>query len=172
MPRNIVNPVPPGRQSSEWLAAAAGDRAGHRPRERLRDPGGGGAGPEHVPQGRHSGGLGGPGSRQAQARNGNRMLKTTWAECALAASRTHNTQCQSCHAAMKARRGYKRATIVTAHKLLRVIRTLLRRDEPYRDPDVDYERLPVERNAPRWLRKLKKYGFLEGRPSRYAAPAS
>ena len=100
------------------------------------------------------------------------MLKTTLAEFALAASRTHNTQFQSYHAAMKARRGYKRATIATAHKLLRVIQALLRRDEPYCDPGVDYEQLLVERNAPRWLRKLKKYGFLEERPSRYAAPAS
>ena len=104
-----------------------------------------------------------------RSRSGNKMLKATLAECALAASRTHNTQFQSYHAAMKARRGYKRAT---AHKLLRVIQALLGTDEPYCDPGVDYERLLVERNAPRWLRKLKKYGFLEERPSRYTAPAS
>ena len=107
-----------------------------------------------------------------RSRNGNKMLKTTLAEFALAASRTHNPQFQSYHAAMKARRGYKRATTATAHKLLRVIQALLRRDEPYCDPGVDYEQLLVERNAPRWLRKLKKYCFLEERPSRYAAPAS
>ncbi|MDE0627607.1 MAG: hypothetical protein OXH99_14530 [Bryobacterales bacterium] len=83
------------------------------------------------------------------------------AECALAASCPHNTQFQSYHAAKKAQRGYKRATIATAHKLLRVIQALLRRDEPYCDPGVDYERLLVERNAPRWLPKLKKHGFLE-----------
>lgn len=47
---------------------------------------------------------------------------------------------------MKARRGYKRATIATAHKLLRVIQALLRNDEPYRDPGVDYVQLLVERN--------------------------
>ena len=40
------------------------------------------------------------------------------------------------------------------------------------DPRVDYEQLLVERNAPRWLRKLKKDSFLEEQPSRYAAPAS
>ena len=73
---------------------------------------------------------------------------------------------------MKARRGYRRATIARAHRLLRVIQALLRRDEPYNDPGVDHERLLVEHNAPRWLRKPKKSGFLGEQPSRYAAPAS
>lgn len=31
---------------------------------------------------------------------------------------------------------------------------------------VDYERLLAESNTPRWLHKLKKYGFLEQQPSR------
>ena len=57
-------------------------------------------------------------------------------------------------------------------KTLRVIQALLRGDEPYCDPGVDYERLLVERNAPRWLRKPKKYGFVAEQPSRYAAPAN
>ena len=107
-----------------------------------------------------------------RVRKGNPMLKTTLAECALGAARTHGTQFRSYHKMMTARRGYKRATIATAHKLLRVLQALLRKDEPYRDPGVNCERVLVERNAPRWLRKLKKYGFLEEQPSRYASAAS
>ena len=107
-----------------------------------------------------------------RARKGNPMLKTTLAECAQGAARTHGTQFQSYHKMMTARRGYKRATIATAHKLLRVIQALLRNDKPYRDPGVNYERMLVARNAPRWLRKLKQYGFLEEQPTRYAAAAS
>ena len=107
-----------------------------------------------------------------RARKGNPMLKTTLAECAQGAARTHGTQFQSYHKMMTARRGYKRATIATAHKLLRVIQALLRTDKPYRDPGVNYERMLVARNAPRWLRKLKQYGFLEEQPTRYAAAAS
>ena len=53
-----------------------------------------------------------------------------------------------------------------------MIQALLRNDVPYCSPSVDYERLLVERNAPRGLRKLKKYGFIEGQPPRYVAPAS
>ena len=62
---------------------------------------------------------------------------------------------------MTGRVGSKRAIIATAHKMLRVIQAMLRDGEPYRDPGFDYERLVVERNAPRWLRKLKQYGYLD-----------
>ena len=51
-----------------------------------------------------------------------------------------------------ARLGYKRAILATAHKLLRVIHAVLRDDRPYTDPGIDYERLVVARNAPRWIR--------------------
>ena len=106
-----------------------------------------------------------------RSRNGNKMLKTTLAECALAAARTHNTQPRSCRKMLKARRGCKRAATAKAHKLLRGIQALLRKDEPYCDPGGDCEQLLVRRNAPRWLRKLKKYGFLGEQPSRCTAPA-
>ena len=52
------------------------------------------------------------------------------------------------------RLGYKRAILATAHKLLRVIHAVLRDDRPYTDPGIDYERLIVARNAPRWIRML------------------
>lgn len=34
-------------------------------------------------------------------------------------------------------------------------------DQPYRDPEIDYEALVVAKKAPRWLRALKKYGYLD-----------
>lgn len=37
---------------------------------------------------------------------------------------------------------------------------MLKNYKPYRDLAVDYEALSVQRNAPRWLKMLKKYGFL------------
>ena len=58
------------------------------------------------------------------------------------------------------RRGYKRAISATAHKLLRSIFAVLRDRRPYRDPDTDYEALLVQRNAPRWLRKLREFDIL------------
>ena len=36
-----------------------------------------------------------------------------------------------------------------------------RRDsQPYRDPDIDYQQLVIQRHAPRWLRDLEHYGWL------------
>ena len=55
------------------------------------------------------------------------------------------------------RRGYKHATVATARKLLRVIYCVLSSNVPYRDAETDYEALMVKRNAPRWVRMLKKY---------------
>ena len=58
------------------------------------------------------------------------------------------------------RRGYKRAIVATAHKLLRCIFAVLRDGTPYRDPATDYEALLVKRNAARWLRKLREFDIL------------
>ena len=48
---------------------------------------------------------------------------------------------------------------------------MLRDGQPYRGSEVDYEQLLVQRNAPRWLRKLKQYGFLDQSTAPAAAVA-
>ena len=58
------------------------------------------------------------------------------------------------------RRGTKRAIIASAHKVLKTVFVLLSRQVPYRDSTVDYQALVVKRNAPRWIRQLKKFGYL------------
>lgn len=99
--------------------------------------------------------------RSGRVRAGNAALRATLTECAQGAARTSTSQFYGYHDNMKARIGYKRAILATAHKLLRTIYAILRDDHPYRDPKVNYESLLVERNAPRWLRMLEKYNFLE-----------
>lgn len=54
-----------------------------------------------------------------------------------------------------------------AHKMLRIIHAMLLDSRPYQDSEVAYEELQVQRNAPRWVRKLKQCGFLD----QPAAPA-
>ena len=98
--------------------------------------------------------------RSGRARPGNAALRAVLTECAHGAARTTSSQFHGLHQALKARMGYKKAILAVAHKLLRVIYAVLREDSPYRDPQVNYERLVVERNASRWLRKLKEHGFL------------
>jgi transposase len=56
------------------------------------------------------------------------------------------------------RRGHKKTIIALAHKLIRTIYFVLSRRQPYQDPIVDYEAAVVAKNAPRWIRALKKYG--------------
>jgi transposase len=58
------------------------------------------------------------------------------------------------------RRGHKRTIVAIGHKLLKVIYVVLMKKEPYKDPGVDYEALVVSRNAPRWIKALRKYGYL------------
>ena len=99
--------------------------------------------------------------RSGRARKGNPTLRATLAECAHGAVRTKSSQFHGYHRAHAHRLGYKRAILAAAHKLLRVIRAVLRDDRPYADPGIDYERLAVARSAPRWIRVLKQYGFLE-----------
>ncbi len=65
------------------------------------------------------------------------------------------------HQALKARMPYKRAILATAHKLLRTIVAMLRDNRPYIDPGIDYDKLLVDRNAARWLRKLDEHGYLQ-----------
>ena len=99
--------------------------------------------------------------RSTRTRRGNPTLRSTLAECAHAAARTTRSQFHAYHRALVPRIGFKRAIIAIAHKLLRVIYAVLHNDRPYTDPEVDYERLLVERNAPRWIRMLTQHGFLE-----------
>ena len=66
------------------------------------------------------------------------------------------------------RRGHKRSIVAIGHKLLRVVYTVLKEQQPYRDPGIDYEALMVANNAPRWLKALKKYGYLADRQNQAA----
>ena len=97
--------------------------------------------------------------RSGRTRRGNTTLREVLIECAQAAARTRDCQFRGFHKALTVRRGYKRATVATAHKLLRVIHCLLKSNAPYRDPVTDCEALMVKRNAPRWIRMLKKHYF-------------
>ena len=99
--------------------------------------------------------------RSGRLRRGNATLRATLAECAHGAVRTKGSQFHGYHTALKARMPYKRAILATAHKLLRTIVAMLRDQRPYIDPGIDYDKLVVDRNAARWLRKLDQHGYLD-----------
>ena len=97
--------------------------------------------------------------RSSRSRMGNKTLKDVLVECAHGAVRTKSSQFHPYCKGITIRRGYKRAIVATAHKLLRIIYAVLRDMKPYYDKGVDYEALMVARNAPRWIRMLKKHGL-------------
>ena len=97
--------------------------------------------------------------KSGKTRKGNYWLRRILCECAQAARRTR-CQFKSKYEAIASRRGSKKAVITIAHKLLRTVFSMLQTGECYRDSEADYEKMLVSKNAPRWMRMLKKYGHL------------
>ena len=90
---------------------------------------------------------------------GNRYVRTVLCEIAWAATRTAS-QFKSRFQGLVIRRGTKKAIVAIGHKLLKTVFVLLSRQVPYHDSSVDYAALTVKRNAPRWIRALKQFGYL------------
>ena len=97
--------------------------------------------------------------KSARVRKGNPYVRRLLCEFAHAASRTQSVF-QSKFQSLIVRRGHKRAIVALAHKLLRTIFFMLNRGQHYRDSATDYEALSVQRNAPRWIKALTKFGFI------------
>ncbi len=97
--------------------------------------------------------------KSGRSRQGNSYVRRLLCEFAQAARRTRSVF-QSKFQALLLRRGYKRAIVALGHKMLRIIFFMIKRHEHYRDSSVDYEALAVQRNAPRWIKALTKYGFI------------
>ena len=97
--------------------------------------------------------------KSGHVRKGNLYVRRLLCEFAHAASRT-TSMFKSKFQALLVRRGYKRAIVAIGHKILRTIFFMLKRREHYRDSATDYEALSVQRNAPRWIKSLTKFGFI------------
>ena len=76
--------------------------------------------------------------KSGRTRKGNKMIKTTLCEVANAAIKT-KSQFKGKYQSLVIRKGHKRSLIAIAHKLIRVIYTLLKKRQPYIDPGTDYE---------------------------------
>jgi len=90
---------------------------------------------------------------------GNRYVRTVLCAIAWAATRTAR-HFKSRFQGLVIRRGTQKAIVGIGHKVLKIVFVLLSRQVPYRDSTVDYAALTVKRNAPRWIRALKQFGYL------------
>ena len=97
--------------------------------------------------------------KSGRVRKGNLYVRRLLCEFAHAASRTTSVF-KSRFQSLVVRRGHKRAIVAIGHKILRTIFFMLNRGEHYRDSATDYEALSVQRNAPRWIKALTKFGFI------------
>jgi transposase len=97
--------------------------------------------------------------RRGDTAPGNRYVRTLLCQIAWAAVRT-TSQFKRRFQNLVSRRGTKRAIVAIGHKVLKTVFVLLSRQVPYHDSTVDYEALAVKRNAPRWIRQLRKFGYL------------
>ncbi len=97
--------------------------------------------------------------KTGKKRKGNPYVRRILCEAANAASRTQCTLAEK-FKALVIRRGRKRAIFALAHKLLRIVFHMISNGDYYRDASVDYEALSVKKNAPRWIKQLKKYGYI------------
>jgi transposase len=97
--------------------------------------------------------------KSGRVRKGNLYVRRLLCEFAHAASRTKSIF-KSKFQSLIVRRGHKRSIVALAHKILRTIFFMLKRNQPYRDSNADYEAMSVQRNAPRWIKALTRFGFI------------
>ena len=62
--------------------------------------------------------------------------------------------------ALSIRKGHKKSIVALAHKMLRIIYAMLDSGAHYQDRSVDYGALSVAKNAPRWIKMLRKHGHM------------
>jgi transposase len=96
--------------------------------------------------------------KSGKTRKGNAVIRSILCECANAARRTQSVFGAK-YRGLVVRRGHKKAIVALAHKLIRTIFFVLTRRQPYRDSGFDYEAANVAKNAPRWIKALKRHGY-------------
>lgn len=97
--------------------------------------------------------------RSGRSRRGNATPREVLVECAQGALAPGTASSSGFNKALAVRRGYCKATAATAHKMIRVFDRVLRNGVFYLDSETDCEAAMVQRNAPRWIRMLKKHGI-------------
>lgn len=97
--------------------------------------------------------------KTGRMRKGNAWVRRLLCEFAQAAARTR-CALRAKFDALAIRKGRKKSVVALAHKMLRTIYAMLSNGTHYQDKVVDYEAANVQRNAPRWIRMLRKHGFI------------
>lgn len=97
--------------------------------------------------------------KTGRIRKGNAWVRRLLCEFAQAAARTR-CALRDKFDSLVIRKGHKKSIVALAHKMLRTMYAMLANGTHYQDRSVDYEALSVAKNAPRWIRMLRKHGFM------------
>jgi transposase len=97
--------------------------------------------------------------KRSAIRKGNPWVRRLLCEFAQAAARTKSAL-KAKFESIVIRKGHNKSIVALGHKMLRTIYAMLATGTYYEDRSVDYERLSVSKSAPRWMKMLRKYGFI------------
>ncbi len=95
--------------------------------------------------------------RSGRTGHGNSVIRHILCECANAARMTKSTLAAK-YRSLMVRKSHKKTIVALAHKMLRLIFVILSRGQPYIDRHIDYDAISAKKNAPRWIKQLKKIG--------------
>jgi transposase len=98
----------------------------------------------------------------------NAVIRYILCECANAARMTKSSLASK-YRSLMVRKSHKKAIVAVAHKMIRLIYVLLTRQQAYLDPQIDYSAMSAQKNAPRWIKQLKRIGKW---PAPNSAPAT
>lgn len=98
--------------------------------------------------------------RSGKTRKGNKILKSTLAQCAKAASKNKNTFFYAQYQRITVRRGKNRATLAVAHSILISIYYMIRDNVEFVDLGSNfYNQFNTEKKINSYLKKLKELGY-------------
>jgi len=98
--------------------------------------------------------------RRTRTREGNPHLKTALVEAAHAASRVKGTYLREKFHRIRARRGYKKAAMAVAHRILTAAYHMLAKGEDYRELGADYlDKKNRDGIAKKLVKRLENLGF-------------
>lgn len=98
--------------------------------------------------------------RSGKTRKGNKILKSTLAQCAKAASKNKNSFFYAQYQRICIRRGKNRATLAVAHSMLISIYHMIKDDVEFNELGADfYNQFNTEKKINSYLKKLKELGW-------------
>ncbi len=100
--------------------------------------------------------------RNGKTRKGNKILKSTLAQCAKSAAKNKNSFFHAQYQRISIRRGKNRATIAVAHSMLISIYYMLKNDVEFTELGADfYNKFNTDKKINSYLKKLKDLGWKE-----------